>query len=219
MFGWKSKATAAPQRMAETSGAFDGAAIFAGHGLITGTKVASNLGWRAVDTIAPGDQVLTFDHGMQYVVEVRRTVMFTDATTVPEHMLPVTVPAGALGNRNTMRLLPEQGVMVESDAAIDAFGDPFAVVPATSLIGFRGVHRDLQANEFEIVTLFFAKPEVIYAEGGALIYCPQAHLQLADMLDPSSQPYDVLNIEEASWLIDCMEMENMPAPHMQTQAA
>lgn len=219
MFGWKNKATAAPYRMPETSGAFDGAAVFAGHGLITGTRVASNLGWRTVDAIAPGDQVLTFDHGMQIVVEVRRTVLFADSTSVPQHMLPVTVPAGALGNRSTMRLLPEQGVMVESDAAMDTFGDPFAVIPAAALIGFRGIHRDLDAAQFEIITLFFAKPEVIYVEGGSLMYCPQAHMQLADMLDPASQPYDLLTAEEAAWLVDCMHYENLPGASEGVQVA
>lgn len=207
MFGWTKTAHSAPRQMAETSGAFDGAAVFAGHGLLSGTKVASNLGWRSVEAIAPGDQVLTFDHGMQVVAEVRRTVLFADAVSVPSHLRPVKVPAGALGNRTELRLLPEQGVMVETDAAMDIHGDPFAVVPAASLIGFNGIHRDTTISQIEIVTLFFAQPQVIYVEGGALLFCPAAHLQLADMLDPASQPYDVLTMDEARDLVATMQSE------------
>ncbi len=213
MFGWKTTSHVAPHRLTENGGAFDGTAVFAGHGLLSGTKVASGLGWRAVDAIAPGDKVLTFDHGMQVVVEVRRTVLWTDATYAPEHTLPIVIPENALGNRSVLRLLPEQGVMVECDAASDTFGDPFAVVPAAALIGYRGIHRDMAPQEMEIITLFFARPEVIYAEGGALIYCPQAHLALADMLDPSGQPYDVLSAQEAAFLVDCMQYEDTAAQH------
>lgn len=210
MFGWKTVAQTAPQRMTEVSGAYDGSTGFSGHGLVAGTKVASNLGWRAVEALQAGDLVLTFDHGMQVVSEVRRTVIFADATSVPHNVLPVMVPAGALGNRSAMRILPEQGVLVESDAAMDANGDPFAVVPAASLIGFRGVYRDMKIGQIEVITLFFAQPEVIYVEGGALLYCPQAHMELADMLDPTSQKYDVLTMEEADILVDCMQHEDMP---------
>jgi len=219
MIGWKSKGKAGTYRMMENSGAYDGAAVFAGHGLVRGTHIASNLGWRAVEAIAPGDLIMTFDHGMQVVVEVRRTVLSFSAASSPEHMLPVIVPAGALGNHNTVRLLPEQGVMVESDVAADTYGDPFAVMPAGALVGFRGIHRDMSSADIEIFTLFFAKPEVIYVEGGALAYCPTAHMQLSEMLNPGSLPYDVLSTEEAAFLIDCMQYENMPCPNVPAQYA
>jgi len=206
MIGWKTKQPM--HRMAETSGAYDGAKVFAGHGLMAGTHVASNLGWRPVEALAAGDKVLTFDNGLQMVLDVRRTVLFADASSVPEHMCPVTVPAGALGNRKAMHVLPEQGVLVESDAANDAHGDPFAIVTAASLVGFRGIAREFQAREIEIVTLYFAQPQVIYAEGGMLIYCPQAHLALTDMISAATQPYDVLTGEDASFLVDCMRYED-----------
>ncbi len=203
--------------MAETTGAYDGTATIVEHGLMIGTKVASNLGWRRVETLQAGDQVLTFDHGMQTVSAVRRTLLYVDAAALPAHLMPVTVPAGTLGNRSTMYLLPEQGVMVESDAAIDAQGDPFAIVPAAALAGFRGVHRCETPAQIEVITISFAQPQVIYVEGGALLYCPQARMDLADMLDPAANAYDILSIEEAEDLVSCMEFENLPmaqpAPH------
>lgn len=207
MFGWKSKAKPTTQRSAETSGARD---ALAEHGLMIGTRVASNLGWRSVEALRPGDQVLTFDHGMQTVTDIRRTMLFADATSVPAHLMPVTVPAGTLGNRNPMYLLPEQGVLVESDAAIDAYGDPFAIVPAAALAGFRGIHRAQTPAQIEIITIGFAQPQVIYVDGGALLFCPQTRMELADMLDPASAAYAMLSMDEAETLVDCMEYENLP---------
>jgi hypothetical protein len=197
MFGWKFSDKPKQLRIAETSGAYDGVAAIVEHGLMIGTKVASNLGWRRVETLEPGDLVLTFDHGMQTIAHVRRTLLFTDATKVPAHLMPVTVPAGTLGYRSTLHLLPEQGVLVESDAAVDAYGDPFAIVPAAALAGFRGIHRAQTPAQIEVVTISFAQPQVIYAEGGALLYCPQTRMYLSDMFDPASQPYDMLSMEEA----------------------
>ncbi len=209
MFGWKTKARSALMDMAERSAALNGANQFAGHGLIAGTRVASNLGWRCVEALTPGDKVLTFDHGMQTVIEVRRTSLWSDATSIPRHMLPLHVPEHALGNRIAMRILPEQGVLVESDAATDAHGDPFAVITASALDGFRRIEPDGRALNLEIVTLFFAQPQVIYAEGGLLIYCPQTHLALSDMIDPNAQPYEVLSGEDAAYLVECMKYEDL----------
>lgn len=58
-----------------------------------------------------------------------------------EHMRPVHIPAGALGNCVEMTVLADQGLMIESDAALDQHGDPYAIVPALSLVGVRGITR------------------------------------------------------------------------------
>lgn len=208
MFGWKPQGAAKRHDMTERSGANAGSTSFAGNGLIAGTRVASNLGWRPVEALMAGDKVLTFDHGMQTVVEVRRTKLWSCATQVPAHMAPLVIPENVLGNRVEIRVLPEQGVMVESEAASDALGDPFAVVAASGLEGFRGIYRDTCPREVEVITLFFAQPQVIYAEGGLLVYCPQAHLALSDMIEPSTHNYEILDEAETEFLVECMQYED-----------
>ena len=79
MFGWKNKSDKYHHRATEMSGAYDGGLTAATHGLMAGTRVASNLGWRAVEALAPGDLVLTFDNGMQPIAEVRRSSIWLDA--------------------------------------------------------------------------------------------------------------------------------------------
>ena len=63
-------------------------------GLVKGTRVATELGWRPVDAVAAGDLVLTFDRGMQPVVAVRRRFL----ADLGAASWPLSVPAGALGN-------------------------------------------------------------------------------------------------------------------------
>lgn len=195
--------------MAEPSGSFETAGSFAGQGLAAGTRVATAIGWRAVETIQAGDAVLTFDNGMQTVRDVRRITFRSDPAQHGAHMQPVLVPVGALGNRVPMILLPEQGVLVESDAASDAMGDPFALVPAHTLAGYRGIHADHQPREITVITICFEKPQVIYAESGTLVYCPQAHLDLLDMVKPD---YSIMSTKDAKFLVECMQYEDLTGP-------
>lgn len=148
-------------------------------GIISGTRVASNLGWRAVEALAPGDKVLTFDNGMQTLVEVRREVIWVDAMSIPKNHWSVLIPAGAMNNRVDLVMMPEQGVIVESDVADEATGDPFAVIDAQDLVGLRGIRRVEPSAYMEVVTLIFAEEQVIYAEGGTLVHCPATEDMLA----------------------------------------
>lgn len=206
MFGWM-KEQRPPHRMAEIGGLYEGAQITQ-HGLVIGTLVASHMGWRPVEALAPGDMVLTFDHGMVPVREVRRTTLFPCATSVPSEHWPLHVPAGALANAEPMTLLPDQAVMVESDAARDANGDPFALVAAKVLDGLRGIARTAPLGQIDLVTLVFDTDQVIYAQGGALAFCPCPHIALDDVIAGAERPYDVLGAADAAFLAGCMAYED-----------
>lgn len=213
MFGWDTSYEDAPLGHADMSASESAARAVSGHGLISGTKIASALGWRTVDAIAVGDKVLTFDHGMQVVTDVRRTVFRSKVDTRETANAPVLVPVGALGNRVPLTLLPDQPVMVESDAANDAQGDPFAILPAHALAGYRDIAPVHGAREFEVTTLYFAQPQVIYAEAGTLVYCPSAPVDLLDMATSHAQTYDVLSAQDAAMLVECMHYEDLSAAY------
>ena len=202
MFGWKKDS--APRRMPEMSGAVDGG-FFASRGLMAGTRVGTSMGWRAVEALAPGDMVLTFDNGLQPIVDVRRETYWMSDAAMGDTRI-VTVPAGAMGNSVDVTLLPDQGVLIESEAACDAQGDPFAVLRAKALEGFRGICRRAPAPQMEIVTLVFENEEVIYAEGGILLHCPRSIMRLED-LGQDLPEYEVLSERDAEFLVECMAIE------------
>lgn len=205
MFGFKAKQL--NRRVVEMTGAYDGGMATLTHGLMAGTRVASNLGWRAIDALTVGDKVLTFDHGMQEITEVRRAHMWLDAPETCEAMWPVVIPVGALFNREEMVLLPDQGVMVESDAAQDMHGDPFAIITAHSMVGLRGIHRRQPMQCIELIAVYFAGDEVVYAEGGALIHCPRDMSTLDKYLEGGTHTYEVLSGEVAEELADLIYLE------------
>ncbi len=207
MFGWKAKSPQIAHRSVERSGAFDGGLAAQTQGLMAGTRVASNLGWRSVEALAVGDTVLTFDHGMQQIIEIRRRVVWIDAAQGGTG-LPVVVPAGALDNRTELTLLPDQGVLVDCDAAQDMYGDPFAVVPASALEGVRGIHRAAPFQEIEIIAIYFARDEVIYAEGGTLVHCPATTIALDQFLAADAATYDLLGTSDAAFIAECLMRED-----------
>lgn len=221
MFGLGFETQQPKHRTVEMTGAYDGGIATLSHGLMAGTRVASNLGWRAIDALTVGDKVLTFDHGMQEITEIRRAHMWLDAPDTAENMWPVVIPVDALGNREELILLPDQGVMIESDAAQDMHGDPFAVLTANSLVGLRGIRRRQPMNRVELIAVYFADDEVIYAEGGALIHCPRDMSTLDKFLEAGTQTYTVLSGEEAEELADmmCIEDEYMVPACMAAQYA
>lgn len=202
------------RRTLEMTGAYDGGMATLSHGLMAGTRVASNLGWRAIDALAVGDMVLTFDHGMQEITEIRRAHLWLDAPDSDAMLWPVVIPEGALGNREELVLLPDQGVMVESDAAQDMHGDPFAVITALSLVGLHGIYRRQPMHRIELIAVYFAHDEVIYAEGGALIHCPADLSTLDKFLEAAPATYSVLSGEAAEELVDMMYLD----VQMQAQA-
>ncbi|MEO9575412.1 MAG: Hint domain-containing protein [Tateyamaria sp.] len=204
MFGWTKKN--APRYMPETSGASDGVALNTA-GLLSGCYVATATGWRPVEAIAVGDMIMTFDCGLCPVREVRRETFCVAGMITPSVYDSVFVPARALGNSKDIELLPDQGVLIESDAACDAHGDPFAVVLARSLVGYRGISRTPARRQIEVITLVFDKAQVIYANGGALIYCPPAEICLSDF-GKQRDLYDVIPVDEAEFLVECMMVED-----------
>ncbi|MCX7567035.1 Hint domain-containing protein [Sulfitobacter sp. F26169L] len=208
MFGIGFKSKPPAHRAVEMSGAYDGGIATLSHGLMVGTRVASNLGWRAIDALAVGDKVLTFDHGMQEITEIRRAHVWLDAPGTSETFWPVIIPVDALGNREELVLLPDQGVMVESDAAQDMHGDPFAILTAHSLVGLRGIRRRQPLQRVELIAVYFADEEVIYAEGGALIHCPRDMSTLDKFLEAGTASYSVLSGEQAEELVDMMYFED-----------
>lgn len=205
MFAFKNSALGRTFKTAETSGAYNGGkAAGIASGLVSGTRVATSIGWRMVEAVAPGDMALTFDGGMQVVRRITRSVLWSSAKNCPEHLWPLQVPVSALGNQTEMLLLPEQVVMVESDAAETLFGDPFALIPAAALKGFRGITPVKPHAEIVVYTLHFDDEQVVFASSGALFHCPSNdQASLLDM-DPRDALYEALPQRDAAMLVAMM---------------
>lgn len=176
-------------------------------GIVAGTKVASTLGWRPIEAIDVGDEVLTFDGGMQPVLDITREVLWRGTAACPKHLWPLRVPIGALGNQDPMFLLPDQNVLIESDTAEEVLGDPFALMPAQALEGVSGIRRIRPHQVLEVITLHFERDEVVFANVGALFHCPAYADQ--NLLNTSEEEarYEPLPLTQACLLSDFIGRE------------
>ncbi|MDQ2095520.1 Hint domain-containing protein [Rhodalgimonas zhirmunskyi] len=200
MFNWMAERRT--RRMVDTTAACDGGATRSMTGTMTGTmtgltagtRVATTLGWRDVAALQPGDMVLTFDGGLQPISRILRRPLWSGQGACPRQFWPLLVPAGALENAKPMKITPRQGVLLESDAAEEVLGDPFALVPAESLEGVNGIERTYPNDPIDVYQLAFDEDQVIFAEQGALLLCPAAGdlVQLAVCENESTSPYRML---------------------------
>ncbi len=180
-------------------------------GLVSGTRLATPSGWRTVETIAPGDKVLTFDAGMQVVTAVHRAPLWQDEGPCPRSLWPVQVPPGALGNRDLLLLAPDQATLIESDLAEEILGDPFALIPARVLDGVRSMCRVPPEEGVEIVTLSFASEQIVFANSGAMFHCLAEQDIVSTAMGGAIEPvYEVLDLMTAGYLAMALEKGCLP---------
>ncbi len=159
-------------------------------GLAAGTLVETADGWRRVETLRMGDKLQTLDGGLARVVGLARQV-------VADGRL-MHVPGGHLGTCEDLWLAPFQHVLIDTlgDARLP---DAAAVlVPATAFEGTLGRLRP-RPGKAEVFTPVFAEEEVVWANSGALVWCPGIGQDPGDL--PHSGFYTRLSTAEArGWL-------------------
>lgn len=207
MFGQMTRGHEPRWRMGEVSGVFDGGVTGAASGILAGARVATSLGWRAADAIEAGDMVLTFDGGLQPVTAVSRRPVWAGEDPAPRAFWPLHVAAGALGNRQALRLLPRQFVMIESDAGEELFGDPFSLIRSNTLDGMTGVEAVAPSREQMAVVFHFDDEQVIFDQSGVLYYCPPDN-SLTKIVHPT---YRALSDKQADLLLALIETDKAEA--------
>lgn len=206
MLGWIDWKTLNESDRDDDCPAVDGILITGHAGFLCGMNVATSLGWRAIDKLRVGDRVLTFDHGLQPVLDIQREALAMPDGHLPVDHQPILIPVGALDNDAPLWIMPDQGLLVESDTVLDILDDPFAAIPARALTGFRGIGPALPEVPMNVSTIAFAEDEVVYVEGGLLAHCPRPRNLLADAGRPSA--YQILSPRAARYLVSCLIEDN-----------
>lgn len=182
-------------------------------GIVSGTRVAVPGGWRTVEDLKPGEEVMTVDHGPQRLLDLRRRALWSGPEPCPDDLSPLAVPPAALGNRTPLLLLPESLVLVESEVAEDSYGTPFVLVPAAALDGWRGIAPIAPHRRVETVSLHFEGDEIVYANGVGLIHCPTREATSlpaprANRPGRTTSGYPVLPLDMARFMVACLIAED-----------
>ena len=179
-------------------------------GLAPATPVATALGWRPVGALQPGDRLLTVDGGAVPMLRL-------DRIDLPIRLRAVRVPPWALGNRRGVCLGPGQGVVIHSPVAEELYADPFAILPAEALIGWRGI-LPLPHGRVVMVLPRFAAPQVIYAARELLVACPGASGGAVGAVQPLLEPV-IFPPDQARHLARCLMAADLGQGLRASQAA
>ena len=167
-------------------------------GILTGMKLATGIGWQRVETMCPGDEVLTVEHGLQRLL--RRdswSASLRDSRIAAPRR--VRIPANAVGNRESLTLLPHQGVLLRSELAEEALGDPYVMICAGNLLGHCGVFRLNDAEEPTLQILTFRSSQMIIGYSG--VFCPSAGPSAQFEPQEAQSTYRCLTIRKDSALL------------------
>jgi hypothetical protein len=158
---------------------------------VAGTLIRTPDGERAVETLQPGDLVLTHDDGPQPIrwVGQRRVAAVG-------HLAPIRIKANTFGDHRTLMLSPQHRILIRDGLAELLFGENEVLVAAKDLVNDRSI-RVQEGGEVDYVHILFDRHQVVFSEGLAtesFLPGPQVTAQLErDIVDELAAIFPELN--------------------------
>ncbi len=126
---------------------------------VAGTLILTPDGDVPVESLRPGDMVMTHDDGPQPLRWIGRRTVAAEGCFAPIH-----IRAGTFGDHNTLLLSPQHRVLIRDSLAELLFGEAEVLVAAKDLINDLSVTVQT-GGSVEYVHLLFDKHQVVYSEG------------------------------------------------------
>jgi len=132
-----------------------------------GTLIATPKGERAVEDLEPGDRVITRDNGIQEIKWVGHKPISYPELARADHLKPVLIRAGALGNglpERDMTVSPNHRVLVANDQTTLYFDEREVLAAAKHLVDNRGI-RLVEPLGVSYIHFMFDHHEVVLSDG------------------------------------------------------
>lgn len=126
-----------------------------------GTRIRTAEGERPIETLRPGDRVVTADHGAQPLrwIGSRRIA-------AAGNLAPIRIRAGLFNNHRDLLVSPNHRVLYEGYRAQRLFDQHQVLVPAQHLVDHHDILEEPD-GEVTYLHLMFDRHEIIFAEGAA----------------------------------------------------
>jgi hypothetical protein len=126
---------------------------------VAGTRIATPDGDVPVESLKPGDMVLTHDDGAQPLRWIGRRTVAAEGS-----FAPIRIRAGTFGDHSTLLVSPQHRVLIADSSAELLFGEAEVLVAAKDLVNGRSV-RVVEGGTVEYVHLLFDRHQVVYSAG------------------------------------------------------
>lgn len=132
-----------------------------------GTLIATPMGERRVEDLQIGDRVITRDNGIQEIRWVGRRDLTGQELRRAEHLQPVLITAGALGNglpERDMLVSPNHRILIANEKTALYFDDREVLVAAKHLTGIDGIDT-VEVSDVAYIHFMFDQHEVVLSDG------------------------------------------------------
>ncbi|GKY88985.1 Ig-like domain-containing protein [Sinisalibacter aestuarii] len=132
-----------------------------------GTMIATPKGERRVEELEPGDRVITRDNGIQEIKWVGHKPITFKELAAADHLKPVLIKAGALGNglpERDMMVSPNHRVLVANDRTTLYFDEREVLAAAKHLVDNQGI-QVVEPLGVTYVHFMFERHEVVLSDG------------------------------------------------------
>ncbi|TCK99961.1 Hint domain-containing protein [Shimia isoporae] len=148
---------------------------------VAGTQIVTQKGMVAIETLSPGDRVLTRDNGYQELQWIGRSGRLATGKDAP-----VEIAAGVLGNHDAISFSRNHRVLLQSDAATTLFGEREVLIRAGDLVNGTSVKLRDDGLPVTYVHLLFDRHEIVRANG---LDCESYHPshETLDMFDADTR--------------------------------
>ena len=126
---------------------------------VAGTLIRTPDGDVPVESLTPGDMVLTMDDGPQ-------PLRWTGSRTVPARggLAPICIRARTFGDHGKLLVSPQHRILLRDSLAELMFGENEVLVAAKDLVNDRSVRR-ISGGDVEYVHLMFDRHQIVMSEG------------------------------------------------------
>lgn len=135
---------------------------------VGGTLIETVEGPRPVESLVPGDLVLSADHGpLPLRLSLFSTITARHLQRRPE-LHPIRISAGALGSglpRRDLLVSPQHRILVRSRIAQRMFGTDEVLVAAKQLLQIDGIDIAHDLDDFRYYHLVFDRHEIVISNG------------------------------------------------------
>lgn len=126
---------------------------------VSGTLIRTPDGDVPVESLTPGDMVVTMDDGPQ-------PLRWMGSRTVPARggLAPICIKAGTFGDHGKLLVSPQHRILLRDSLAELMFGENEVLVAAKDLVNDRSVRR-ITGGDVEYVHLMFDTHQIVMSEG------------------------------------------------------
>ncbi len=126
---------------------------------VAGTRIRTPAGERPVETLRPGDMVLTRDDGPQPLRWIGRRRVRAEGA-----FAPIRIAAGRLGAHGELWVSPLHRVLIRDPRAELLFAEAEVLIAARDLVDGDGIRR-VEGGWVDYVHILFDRHQVVFSEG------------------------------------------------------